>query len=53
MQQGGFIDGSTEGVDVEMITFNVDLNLFSFFRVFFRWEVRPPPRLPPRPRRGL
>jgi hypothetical protein len=47
MQEGGFIDGSTERIAIEMITFNVDLNLFSVFTVFFQWEVRPRPRPPP------
>ena len=39
MQDGGFIDGSTSSITVEMITFNVDLNLFSALSVFFEWEV--------------
>ena len=42
MQDGGFIDQSTQGITIQMITFNVDLNLFSAFVVFFNWEVRVP-----------
>jgi hypothetical protein len=39
MQQGGFIDNATSSLDIEMITYNPDLNLFSLLVVYFKWEV--------------
>jgi hypothetical protein len=40
MTDGGFIDGQTKMVTVEMITFSPSASKFTMMRFDFNWEVR-------------